>query len=62
MSSPTPLIVACATMPRMRLRSSDSKPFITEIVAISATTPSAMPSIETNEMKEMKRLRRLARV
>ena len=55
-------MVACATMPRMRVRSSVSKPFITEVVAISATTPSAMPSMDTSEMKEMKRLRRLARV
>jgi hypothetical protein len=55
-------MVACDTMPRMRARSSFSKPFITEIVAISATTPSAMPSIDASEMKLMKLLRRLARM
>ena len=61
-ASPAPLTVACDTMPRMRVRSSCSNPFITEMTVISASTPSAMPSIDTAEMKEMKWLRRLARV
>ena len=55
-------MVACETMPRMRLRSSCSKPFITEITVISAITPTAMPRIDTSEMNEMKWLRRLARM
>ena len=54
-------MVACETMPRMRSRNSFWKPFITEIVVISAMTPIRMPSIEASEMKEMKPLRRLAR-
>ena len=46
----------------MRARISFWKPFITDSTTISATTPSAMPSIEINEMNEMKWLRLLARV
>jgi hypothetical protein len=57
-----PEIVACEAMPRMRVRSSLSKPFITDSTTISVATPSPMPSIEANEMNEMKWLRRLARV
>ena len=49
-----PEIVACATMPRMRLVNSFSKPFMTERTTISAITPTASPSIEINEMNEMK--------
>jgi hypothetical protein len=48
------LIVACDTMPRMRVRSSLSKPFMTEITTISAMTPTAIPAIDTSEMNEMK--------
>ena len=59
---PAPLMVACATMPRMRCLNSPSNPFITEITVIKAVTPMAMPSIEASEMKLMKWLRRLARV
>ena len=50
----TPSIVACETMPRMRSRSSPSKPFMTEITVMSAVTPTAMPRIDTSEMNEMK--------
>jgi len=55
-------MVAWLAMPRMRVRSSRSKPFITDSTVISAITPMAMPSIEAREMNEMKWLRRLARV
>lgn len=54
--------VACGTMPRMRVRISRSKPFITESTTIITSTPSARPIIEVSEMKETKWLRRLARV
>ena len=54
-------MLACATAPRMRLRNSSWKPFITETVVISATTPMKMPSTEASEMNEMNPLRRLAR-
>ncbi len=58
----TPLTLAWEAMPRMRVRNSSSKPFITDSTVISAVTPRAMPSMEVSEMKEMKWLRRLARV
>ena len=38
----------------MRLRSSCSKPFITDSTVISAITPIAIPAIEAAEMNEMK--------
>ena len=41
-------------MPRMRLVSSFSNPFITEMTTINAITPTARPSIEIIEMNEMK--------
>ena len=40
--------------PRIRVRSSFWKPFMTESTTISAATPSAMPAIEISEMNEMK--------
>ena len=40
----------------MRLRSSRSKPFITERTTISTATPIATPSIEISEMNDRKRL------
>ncbi|GAA0907971.1 hypothetical protein GCM10009552_16600 [Rothia nasimurium] len=57
-----PDTVTCETAPRMRVRSSDWKPFITDITVINAVTLMAMQMIETVEMKEMNWLRRLARV
>ena len=60
--SPTPLIVACATMLSRRVRYSSWKPVITAIVVINAIIPTAIPRIDTAEMKEMKPVRRLARV
>ena len=54
-------MVACDAMPRMRVRSSFSKPFMTDSTVISAATPMAMPSMELRLMKEMKWLRRFAR-
>lgn len=57
-SSPSkPEICTWDATPRMRVRSSVWKPFITDSTTISAATPRAMPSIETSEMKDMKRLR-----
>ncbi len=44
-----------------RLRSSCSKPFITESTTTRAATPTATPSSETSEMNETKRLARRAR-
>jgi len=49
-----PMIWMCAATPRMRVRISFSKPFITDITVISAAMPSEIPRIEMNEMKEMK--------
>ena len=57
-----PLTCTCEATPRIRVRSSFWKPFMTESTTISAATPSAMPAIEMAEMKLMKWLRRLARV
>jgi hypothetical protein len=42
----TPEICTCEATPRMRVRSSFWKPFITDSTTISAATPSAMPHIE----------------
>ncbi len=56
------LICTCEATPRMRVRTSFWKPFITESTTISAQTPTAMPIIDTRELIPMKRLRRLARV
>ena len=53
-SSARPEIVACEAMPRMRERSSFSKPFMTDSTTISVATPRPMPSIEASEMNEMK--------
>ena len=47
-------MVAWEAMPRIWVRSSRSKPFITESTVIRAATPSANPSIEMRVMKEMK--------
>ena len=55
-------ICRCETTPRMRVRTSFWKPFITESTTISAHTPTAMPIMETAELMPMKRLRRRARV
>ena len=49
-----PVIWICDATPRMRVRNSFWKPFITDNTTISAATPSPMPSIEISEMKEMK--------
>jgi hypothetical protein len=54
--------VAWAVIPRIRDRSSRSKPFMTDKTVMSAMTPKDTPSIEVSEMNEMKWLRRLARV
>lgn len=55
-------MVACGTMPRMRLLISRWKPFITDNTTIMAKTPKARPIIEVMEINDTKRLRRLARV
>ena len=55
-------ICRCDTTPRIRVRTSFWKPFITESTTISAHTPTAMPIMETAELMPMKRLRRRARV
>jgi hypothetical protein len=57
-----PVIWMCEATPRMRVRSSFWKPFMTDSTTISAATPRPMPNIEISEMKDMKWLRRLARV
>ena len=49
-----PMSVACEVTARMRLRSSRSKPFMTESTTISTATPSARPSIDTTEMNDRK--------
>ena len=48
--------VACADRLSNRVRSSVPKPFMTESTVISASTPSATPSNETQVMKETKKL------
>ena len=53
---PCALKVACAERLRRRLRSSVSKPFMTEITVINARTPRATPSSDTQVMKETKKL------
>ncbi len=46
--------VACADSASSRVRSSPSKPFMTERMAIRAATPSATPARDTQLMKETK--------
>ncbi len=58
---PNALIVAWDVRLRMRVRSSRSKPFITDSTTISTATPIATPAMEMAEMKEMKRLLRFDR-
>src|SRR5690606_20365125 len=48
-----PLMLAWGTMPRMRVRSSRSKPFMTDSTRIITSTPSVSPSMDISEMKEM---------
>ena len=50
-----PETVACAVSETSRLRSSPSKPFMTEMMVISAATPRHTPAIEIQEMKETKK-------
>ena len=47
-------IVACAIAPRIRVRNSVSKPFMTEITVISVVTPNAIPNMEIREINEIK--------
>ena len=47
--------VACAVSETRRLRSSPSKPFMTEMMVISAATPRHTPAIEIQEMNETKK-------
>ncbi len=53
---PAAVTVACADRLKRRPRSSLSKPFITEITVIRASTPKATPSKDTQVMKETKKL------
>ena len=55
-------ICTCAATPRMRVRISFCRPFITDRITISAHTPRPMPIIDTAELTPTKRLRRRARV
>src|SRR5690554_3546653 len=48
------LTVACGTMPKMRVRNSRSKPFITDKTKIITNTPKAKPTMEVKEIKEIK--------
>jgi hypothetical protein len=50
-----PEIVAWAVSETSRLRSSPSKPFMTEMIVISAATPRHTPAIEIQEMNETKK-------
>lgn len=50
-----PDTVACAVSETRRLRSSPSKPFMTEMMVISAATPRHTPAIEIQEMNETKK-------
>jgi len=59
---PGPVSTKWEATPRIRVRTSVWKPFITESTTISTATPSAMPTMEMSEMKLIKRLRRFARV
>ena len=59
---PAPSSCTCEATPRMRVRTSFCRPFITDMMTISAHTPSAMPIIDTAELTPTKRLRRCARV
>ena len=49
-----PAMVACEAKPRIRSRSSRSKPFMTESTVIRAVAPSAIPIIDVRLMNEMK--------
>jgi hypothetical protein len=53
---PAALKVACADRLSSRVRSSDSNPFITDSTVISAATPTATPSSDTQVMNETKKL------
>jgi hypothetical protein len=59
---PGPVNCTCDATPRIRVRISRWKPFITDSTVMSAVMPRAMPMIEKAEMTEMKRVRCLARV
>ena len=50
-------IVACDARLSRRLRNSPSKPFMIEMIVISAATPTQMPSIEIQLMNETKKPR-----
>ena len=50
-----PETVACAVSETSRLRNSPSKPFMTEMIVISAATPRQTPAIEIQEMNETKK-------
>ena len=54
--APNAVSVACDVMLRMRVRSSRSKPFMTDSTTISVATPIATPTIEIAEMKDRNRL------
>ncbi len=56
MAAPPAARVACAETLSRRPRNSDSKPFITESTVISAATPTATPSNDTQVMKDTKKL------
>ena len=53
---PGALKVACADRLSSRALSSLSKPFMTESTVISASTPAATPSSDTQVMKDTKKL------
>ena len=54
--APALLKLACAVRLNNRLRSSDSRPFITDSTVIRAATPSATPNSEIQVMKDTKKL------
>ena len=56
MGAPPELSVACADRLKSRPRSSDSKPFMTESTVMSAATPTATPSSDTQLIKDTKKL------
>ena len=47
-------------LPIMRVRTSPSKPFITDRMTMSAATPNAIPSREISVIKDTNRVRRFA--
>ncbi len=55
-AAPPAVNVACADRLSNRLRSSVPKPFMTESTVISASTPNATPSSDTQVMNETKKL------